>query len=151
MMERLRLPVNARKTRCVRGPEEPVEFRGYRVGRNYRPRTGEPYLVTRPSAGIVRSVCRRISELTQARYGLLDEGEMVRRLNLARPGWANYFYLGQVSPAYRAIDMHVPQRLRREHKVRTGTHVCYADEHLWNEMGLARPSVRTRSLAWEKG
>ena len=85
---------NARKPRCVRVPEEPVAFLGYREGRNYRPQTGEPYLVTRPSAGSVRSVCRRISELKQARYGLLDEGEMVRRLNLERLGWANYFYRG---------------------------------------------------------
>ena len=40
MMERLRLPVNARKTRCLRVPEEPMEFLGYLVGRNYDPRTG---------------------------------------------------------------------------------------------------------------
>ena len=33
MMERLRLPLNARKTRYVRVPEEPVEFLGYCVGR----------------------------------------------------------------------------------------------------------------------
>ena len=26
MMERLRLPVNARKTRCSRVPEEPLDF-----------------------------------------------------------------------------------------------------------------------------
>ena len=151
MMERLRLPVNARETRCVRVPEEPVEFLGYRVGRNYRPQTGEPYHVTRPSAGSVRSVCRRISELTQARYGLLDEDERVRPSNLATLGWANYFYRGQFSPAYRAIDAHAPKRLRRKHKARTGKHVRYPDEHLWNDMGLTRPSVRTRSLAWEKG
>ena len=40
MMERLRLPVNARKTRCLRVPGEPMEFLGYLVGRNYDPRTG---------------------------------------------------------------------------------------------------------------
>ena len=40
VMERLRLPVNARKTRCMRMPEEPLEFLGYLVGRNYDPRTG---------------------------------------------------------------------------------------------------------------
>ena len=89
VMERLRLPVNARKTRCVQVPEEPLEFLPYRVGRNYRPQTGEPHLGTRPSAGSVRSICPRISELTQPRHGLLDESEIVRRLNLAMQGWAN--------------------------------------------------------------
>ena len=150
MMELLRLPVNARKTRCVRVPEEPLEFLGYRVGRNYRPQTGEPYLGTRPSAGSVRSICRKISELTQARYGLLDEGEIVERLNRAMLGWANYFHLGQVIPAYQAVDAHATKRLRqwlcRKHKVRTGKYVRYLDEHLRNDMGLTRLKVRTRAL-----
>ena len=41
MMERLRSPVNACKTRCARVPEESLEFLGYRVGRNYRRMAGE--------------------------------------------------------------------------------------------------------------
>ena len=40
LMERLKLPVNARKTRCLRCPEEPIEFLGYRIGWNYRPSDG---------------------------------------------------------------------------------------------------------------
>ena len=94
MLERLRLPVNPRKTRCLHVTEEPMEFLEYRVGRNYRRDTVRDYFGTRPSAGSVRSICRKISELTQARYGLLHEGEMVERLNLAMLGWANYFRLG---------------------------------------------------------
>ena len=35
-MERLRLPINATKTRCLRVPEEPMEFLGYWIGRSYR-------------------------------------------------------------------------------------------------------------------
>ena len=49
MMERLRLPLNATKTRCLRVPEEPMEFLGYRVGRNYNPRTAAARIGTRPS------------------------------------------------------------------------------------------------------
>ena len=37
LMDRLKLPVNAQKTRCLRCPEEPLEFLGYRIGWNYRP------------------------------------------------------------------------------------------------------------------
>ena len=155
MMERLRLPVNARKTRCLRVPEEPLEFLGYRVGRNYRKDTGRKYMGTRPSAGSVRSICRKISELTQARYGLLDEGEIVGRLNRAMLGWANYFHLGQVAPAYAAIDAHATKRLRqwlcRKHKVQSGKYVRYPDERLWQSMGLTRLKGRTASFAWAKG
>ena len=40
MMERLRLPINATKTRSMRVPEDSLEFLGYRIGRNYRRDTG---------------------------------------------------------------------------------------------------------------
>ena len=153
-MERLPLPLNARKTRCVRVPEEPVEFLGYRLGRNHRPDTGREYLGTRPSAESVRRVCRRISEWTQARDGWLDEGAMVERLNRVLLGWANYFRLGQVSPAYRAIDAHTIKRLRqwlcRKHKVRSGKYVRYPDERLWQDLGLTCLRERTASFAWAK-
>ena len=101
MMERMRVPINATKTRCMRAPEEPLEFLGYRIGRNYRRDTGRAYIGTRPSRDSVVSVCRRISELTEARYGLLNPKTVVGRLNRVLYGWANYFQLGQVSPATR--------------------------------------------------
>ena len=45
-MERLRVPINAAKTRSMRVPEEPLEFLGYRIGRTYRPTTGRAYIGT---------------------------------------------------------------------------------------------------------
>ena len=117
LMERLRLPINVTKTRSMRVPDEPLEFLGYRIGRNYRRDTGRAYIGTCPSRSSVVSVCRRISELTHRRYGLLDQGTVVRRLNRAMTGWARNFQLGQVSPAYRAVDAHAIRRLRRKHKV----------------------------------
>ena len=38
----LHLPMNVKKTRCRRLPEEPMTFLGYRIGRNYRLETGAP-------------------------------------------------------------------------------------------------------------
>ncbi len=154
MMEQLRLPVNATKTRCLRCPEEPMEFLGYRIGRNYSPRTGRAYIGTRPSKASVRSICRKISELTEARYGLLGPEQVVGRLNRAVLGWANYFRLGQVSPAYRAVDAHATKRLRqwlcRKHKVRSGQSVRYPDTRLWDDLGLTRLAMRTASRPWAK-
>ena len=154
IMERLRLPVNATKTRCLRTPEEPFEFLGYRIGRNYSPRTGRAYIGTRPSKASVRSLCRKISELTQARYGLLEPEQVVERLNRVLLGWANYFQLGQVSPAYRAVDAHATKRLRqwlcRKHKVKSGKYVRYPDKRLWEDLGLVRLVMRTASLPWAK-
>ena len=131
-MERLRLPLNATKTRCVRVPEEPLEFLGYRVGRNWNPRTRKAYSGSCPGRGSVRSACRKVSERTAARYGLRPAPEVVLDLNRVLLGWWNCFRLGQASPAYRAIDAHAAKRLRqwlcRKQKVRIWKYVCYPDE-----------------------
>ena len=154
MMKQLRLPLNATKTRCLRTPEEPFEFLGYRSGRNYRPRTGEAYIGTRPSKASVRSICRKISELTQPRYGQLELEQMVERLNRALLGWSNYFVLGQVSPAYAAVDAHAAKRLRqwlcRKHKVKSGKYVRYPDARLRDDFGLVRLKLQTASFPWAK-
>ena len=69
-------------------------------------------------------------------------------------GWANYFTLGQVSPAYAAIDRHATRRLRqwlcRKHKVQLGKYVRFPDERLWQEYGLTRLVPRTASFPWAK-
>ncbi len=140
IMEELKLPVNERKTRCLRCPEEPMEFLGYRIGRNYRPTGKGAYIGTRPSQASVQSICRKISEWTAPRNGNLLPGQMVEDLNRMITGWANYYSQGQVSPAYRAIDRHAGRRLRqwlcRRHKVRTGGTVRFSDARLWRTYGL---------------
>ena len=153
LMRRLKLPMNAEKTRCCRVPEEPMTFLGYRIGRNYRPATGAAYIGTRPSRESVRSICRRVSELTTPRDLLLPPAVVVARLNRVMTGWANYFTLGQVSPAYAAIDEHATRRLRRwlcrKHKVRTGI-VRFPNERLRKGYGLTHLVKRTASFPWAK-
>ena len=154
LMARLKLPVNAQKTRCLRCPEESLEFLGYRIGWNYRPTDGGRYIGTRPSKASVQSICHRISEQTDHRHGWLDAEEVVGRLNRMMSGWANYFDLGQVSPAYEAVDRHVIWRLRqwfrRKHKVRSGKYVRFPDQWLWEHHGLTRLASKTGHLPWAK-
>ena len=69
IMGELKLVVNERKTRCLRCPEEPLEFLGYRIGRNYRPKGKGAYIGTRPSQASVQGICRKISERTASRNG----------------------------------------------------------------------------------
>ncbi len=150
----LKLPVNARKTRCLRCPEEPFEFLGYRIGRNYRPNGKGAYIGTRPSKASVQGICRKISEWTAPRYGQMSREEMIEHLNRSMTGWANYFHLGQVSPAYNAIDQHAVRRLRqwlcRKHKVKAGKYVRFPDKRLREEYGLVRLAPTTASLPWAK-
>ena len=154
LMERLKLPVNARKTQCLRCPENPIEFLGYRIGWNNRPTDGSRYIGTRPSKASVQNICRRISEQTDRRYVGWSTEEVVGRLNRMMSGWANYFTLGQVSPAYRAVDRHATRRLRqwfrRKHKVRSRGYVRCSDEWLRETCGLTHLGSKPRDLPWAK-
>jgi RNA-directed DNA polymerase len=113
MMERLKLTVNEEKTQHCRIPQERFDFLGYTFGRCYSIETGRAYIGTRPSKKSIRKVCRPLSEATNRRMVLKDPEEQVATLNRVLVGWANYFSLGPVSKAYRAVDSHARGRLRR--------------------------------------
>ena len=153
LMGNLKLPVNEQKTRCMQCPEEPIEFLGYRIGWTWRPhRERPPYIGTRPAKASVQSICRKISDLTDRRSGNLPADVVVGRVNRAMSGWANDFRLGQVSPAYAAIDRHAARRLRqwfcRKHKVKSGKYVRFSIVSLWENHGLTCLSAKTRNLPW---
>jgi RNA-directed DNA polymerase len=142
MMSRLKLTVNEDKTRVCRLPEESFDFLGYTIGRCYSPKTGRAYWGTRPSKKKVRRLVARISGMTSRRCLLKDAGALVGQLNRLIRGWANYFCLGPVSKAYRAVDAHVTSRLRRwlcaKHKVSSGGYARYPDRYLTETLGLVR-------------
>jgi len=154
MMSRLKLTVNEKKTKTCRLPEESFDFLGYTFGRCYSTQTGRAYLGTRPSAKRTHTLCESISEQTARRYTRLDAEELVGRLNRQLRGWANYFQLGPVSKAYRAVDAHVTKRLRQwlcaKHKVPgTGTS-RFPSDYLYQTLGLVRLTDLTRSFPWAK-
>ena len=154
MMQRLRLTVNEQKTRQCRVWDEAFEFLGYTIGRCYSPKTGRSYLGTKPSKKKIARVCGEISELTERRWGCIDIEEQVARINRKLEGWSNYFRIGPVSSAYRAVDRHTAQRLRqwlrRKHKVRGAGTARYSDHYLYQKLNLVRLEVRRRNFAWAK-
>jgi len=153
MMTRLKLTVNETKTKVCCVPAETFDFLGYTFGRCYSLKTGRAYLGTRPSKKKVRKLCESISELTGRRFLWLEPEELVQRLNRRMVGWANYFRLGPVSKAYRAVDRHAADRLRRwlcrKHKVRGLGFSRFPNERL-EQLGLQRLWRRTRNLPWAK-
>ena len=152
LMGGLKLTVNARKTRCLRCPEEPLEFLGYRIGHNFRLGGKGAYIGTRPSKASVRSICREISELTRPRHGHLPVEAIVGRLNRTMTGWANYFCLGQVNTAYKAIDRHATKRLHqwlcRKHNTKSGKIVRFPDARLGHHHGLKYLGPTTKGFPW---
>lgn len=154
VMERLKLTVNEDKTHLCRIPQERFDFLGYTFGRCYSPKDGHAYLGTRPAKKSVQRMVAKLSEVTDRRMTLLDADEIVARLNRKLTGWANYFSLGPVSPAYQAIDEHVRKRLRRwlclKHKVASPGIKRFPDRYLYEHLGLVRLGPRTRDLPWAK-
>jgi RNA-directed DNA polymerase len=154
MMDRLKLTVNEEKTGRCRIPQAHFDFLGYTFGRCYSTQTGRAYIGTRPSKKSIRKVCRTISEVTHRRWLLTDSEDRVVTLNRILVGWANYFSLGPVSKAYRSVDGHTSERLRRwlrkKHKQPGQGTARFPDEHLYDVLGLQRLSVRTRDLPWAK-
>ena len=56
IMTHLELTLNVEKTRCLRCPEQPLEFLGYRIGIDYCHRGTGSYIGTRPSKASVQIV-----------------------------------------------------------------------------------------------
>jgi hypothetical protein len=111
IMTKLKLTVNETKTRVCQLPEEKLDFLRYTFGRCYSPKAGRAYLGTVPSKKRVMRICAAVSEMTGRDQTLLDQGMVVARLNRTIIGWANYFCLGPVSKAYRAVESHARKRL----------------------------------------
>jgi len=154
MMERLKLTVNEDKTHLCQIPRERFDFLGYTFGRCYSPKDGHAYIGTRPSKKSIKRMVASISEVTDRRMGMLKAEEIVGRLNRKLTGWANYFSLGPVSAAYRRVDNHARQRLRRwlckKHKIASTGTSRFPDQYLYKELGLARLAPRTHDLPWAK-
>jgi group II intron reverse transcriptase/maturase len=151
MMTKLKLTVNEKKTRVCKLPEEKFDFLGYTFGRCYSPKTGRAYLGTTPSKKRVQRICASISTETGRNKTLLDPATIVETLNHIMIGWANYFCLGPVSKAYRAVECHACMRLRRwlcaKHKISWQATKLYSDKTLHDVLGLVRLTRRTNSFS----
>ena len=144
LMTKLKLQVNEQKTRTCRVPEESFDFLGYTLGRCYSPKDGHAFIGTRPSAKRVSAFCSKLSQMTRREFYWKPLEHMVEDLNRALRGWGNYFCLGAVSRARRAVDNHARHRLRQwlngKHRSRGVHPVRHALMYLHRELGLHRLS-----------
>jgi RNA-directed DNA polymerase len=97
MMEKLRLTVNEKKTRCCGLPEDAFTFLGFTFGRLVSRRTGRAYLAPAPAVKKVQAICKTISEETGSQTTWQSIESKVTQLNQILLGWGNYFRLGYVT------------------------------------------------------
>ena len=96
---------------------------------------------------------RRSAQETGRNKTLLAQETVITTLNRMMIGWANYFCLGPVSNAYRAVEQHARKRLRQwlcaKHKLRgQATQAVFRPATCIRCLGLVELTLRTASFPW---
>jgi len=93
--------------------------------------------------------------LAPSTHWMAEIGRLISvALNRKLVGWANYFCLGPVSPAYHLLDEHTRSRLRwwlcKKHKVANAGISRFPDQYLYEVLGLVHLAPRTHDFPWAK-
>ncbi len=139
VMTRLGLALNETKTAIRDGRRERFDFLGYSFGPHHYRKDGHWYLGASPSKKSVLRLKAKVSDILVP--GNMGNWHDVRdRLNRLLRGWSAYFGYGTRLLAYRAVDNHVYERVRRflvrRHKVPSHGTTRFPREAVFGALGV---------------
>lgn len=141
VMTKLGLTLNEAKTSLRDARSESFDFLGYTFGPRRDWKDGHWYVGASPSKKSVQRIKIKIGDLLKPR----DKGpwpEVCGRLNRLLVGWSAYFSFGARLPAYRAVDHHVYDRVRRflaqRHKVQGRGARRFSFTDVFGKLGILR-------------
>jgi RNA-directed DNA polymerase len=139
VMTRLGLTLNETKTVTRDARRERFDFLGYSFGPHHYRKDGHWYLGASPSKKSVLRLKTKVSDiLVPGNMGTWLE--VRNRLNRLLRGWSAYFGYGTRLPAYRAVDNHVYERVRRflvrRHKVPSRGTSRFPREAVFGALGV---------------
>ena len=111
LLEHLQLILHPTKTRLVGMECDGFEFLGFHFHKGRSPSTGKrvPYMWPGPKE--MKSVRRRIGQLTDQRGQRIPLADVVALLNPVIRGWRNHFRIGNSTKKLQDLDRYVRQRL----------------------------------------
>ena len=141
VMTKLGLTLNEVKTKLKDARTEHFDFLGYSFGPYHHRKRGYRYLGASPSKKSVGRLKTKVGELLVP--GNQDPWPEVRnQLNAILRGWSAYFSYGTRLMAYRSVDNHVDDAvrrfLRRRHKVQGRGTNRFSAGHIFGALGVLR-------------
>jgi RNA-directed DNA polymerase len=141
VVTRMKLTLNEKKTSIRDARREQFDFLGYTFGPHYSARTGREYIGRSPSKKSVSRMRQKVAEILVP-SNVAPWSEVSQQMNRALGGWRNYFSLGAVSKAYRAVDAYVYDKtrrfLRRRHKVSSQGTRQFSEQQVFGPLGVLR-------------
>jgi RNA-directed DNA polymerase len=139
VMSKLGLALNETKTVVRNARHERFDFLGYSFGPHHYRKDGHWYLGASPSKKSVQRLKAKVSNILVPgnTAGWLEVRDQLNRLVR---GWSTYFCYGTRTPAYRAVDNHVYERVRRflvrRHKVPSRGTGLFPREAVFGALGV---------------
>jgi group II intron reverse transcriptase/maturase len=146
-----KLTLNEEKTKVVNSRREKFRFLGFEFSWRRSVRTGNGYVHVEPSPKAQEAYKRNLRESLNHWTRQRSCAEVVREINRASRGWANYYYYGHITRVYGKLQGWVENRLSgwlwRKYGSKHGKHSCFTKERMQGQYKLWEMPMKA---AWSR-